>query len=71
MAVRRLVILRHVGKTPSFAECELCHLKFFTPRELERDPFGAEEQLRDKFEIHKCKIAGDAGASHTKRLTVA
>jgi hypothetical protein len=44
-AVRRLVILKRVGKTPIFAECEQCHLKFFTPRDLERDSLGAEERI--------------------------
>ena len=71
MAIRRLVILKHVGKTPSFAECEQCHLKFFTPREMEYDPLGAEEHLRVKFETHTCKFVGNVGPGHTKSLTVA
>lgn len=66
MAARRLKILRQVGKTASFGECEQCHLKFFTPREMERDPVGAEERMRDKFEAHTCKIQGDAGPHRPK-----
>jgi len=55
---RRLVILRYAGKTPSFAECACCHLKFFTPPELNKDPVRAEENLRHKFDTHKCKDEG-------------
>jgi hypothetical protein len=57
MAERRLTILRYSGKTPSFAMCEKCRLKFFTPRELTNEPVKAEANLRQKFEVHNCKIA--------------
>jgi len=56
MAERRLVVLKYSGKTPSLAMCEKCHLKFFTPRELNKDPVKAEAVLRLKFEAHECKI---------------
>ena len=68
MAIRRLVILKHVGKTPFFAACELCHLKFFTSRDMERDSVGAEQHMRYKFDIHTCKNAGDARAHYTKKI---
>ena len=56
MAERRFAILRYSGKTPSFAMCESCRLKFFTPTELIRDPLRAEANLREKFAAHSCKI---------------
>jgi len=46
---RRFVILKYMRKTASMATCERCHLKFFTPLELIREPVEAENNLRDKF----------------------
>jgi hypothetical protein len=60
MAERRLVILKHSGKTPTLAMCERCQLKFFTTRELTRRPAEAEENLREKFKSHECKHDGRA-----------
>ena len=68
MAVRRLVILKRVGKTPIFAECEQCHFKFFTPRDLERDSLGAEERMQDKFDTHRCKNPRNAGPRGVKPI---
>jgi hypothetical protein len=47
---------QRVGKTPVFAECEQCHVKFFTPCDLERDPVGAKERMKDKFDAQKRSI---------------
>jgi len=55
MLDRRLLILKYVSKTPFLATCERCHLKFFTPRELGHKPSEAGQNLRNKFEIHKCR----------------
>jgi|HubBroStandDraft_5_1064220.scaffolds.fasta_scaffold262867_1 hypothetical protein len=55
MAERSFVILRLVGKTPSMAACEACHLNSFVPMELVDDPDGAEEDLRQKYADHTCK----------------
>jgi len=55
MAERRLVMLKHVGKTPVLATCEKCHIKFLTPRELTYLPAEAEENLWQRFNSHKCK----------------
>lgn len=52
---RRLVILKYMRKTPSLASCGRCHLKFFTPLDLIREPLEAENNLRDKFVSHKCQ----------------
>lgn len=56
MAERRLAILKYSGKTPWFAMCERCRLKFFTPKELTKHPVEAEANLRAKFEVHECKL---------------
>jgi hypothetical protein len=56
MAERRLTMLQYIGKTPSFAMCEKCLLKFFTPRELTKKPLEAEANLREKFDLHECKV---------------
>jgi hypothetical protein len=58
MAERRLVILKHSGKTPTMGMCERCQLKFFTLRELTRRPAEAEQNLREKFKSHVCKHEG-------------
>ena len=54
MLERRLLILKHMDKTPFLATCERCHFKFFTPRELGRKPIEAEQNLRNRFELHRC-----------------
>jgi hypothetical protein len=56
MNERQLAILKYSGKTPSFAMCERCRLKFFTPKELTNNPAAAEANLREKFEGHDCKL---------------
>jgi len=53
---RCLTILKYSGKTPALALCDRCHLKFFTPKELFREPMEAEGNLREKFEMHDCKV---------------
>jgi len=55
MAEPRFVILKYVGKTPSFASCEGCQLKFFIPMALVNDPVGAEDHLRGKYAAHDCR----------------
>jgi len=60
MAERRLVILKHLAKTPVLAMCERCHVKFFTPRELTHLPVEAEENLWQRFASHECKHKGRA-----------
>jgi hypothetical protein len=49
------VFLQYAGKTPSLAGCAKCHLKFFTPQELMRQPEAAAQYLREKFALHTCK----------------
>jgi hypothetical protein len=69
MAERRLAILQYSGKTPLFAMCERCHLKFFTPRERTKDdPAEAEAKLRQKFELHECKSEATSPRRSTKRI---
>jgi hypothetical protein len=58
MAERRLTILAYIDKTSSFAACDKCHLKFFTPKELTKQPAEADANLRQKFEMHECKYEG-------------
>jgi hypothetical protein len=55
MIESRFLILKHVGKTPSLATCQACHLKFFVPMPLVNDPRGAEDYLRQRHAEHKCK----------------
>jgi hypothetical protein len=55
MAERRLIILKRIQQTPSLATCKCCHLKFFTPLELMREPLEAEGHLREKFASHTCR----------------
>jgi hypothetical protein len=62
MAERRLTILAYIDKTPSFAMCDKCHLKFFTPKELTKKPAEADANLRPKFEIHECRYEGQIRA---------
>jgi len=49
------VFLQYVGKTPSLAGCAKCHLKFFTPQHLMRQPEAAAQYLREKCARHTCK----------------
>jgi len=51
------IVLRYVNKTPSLASCAKCQRKFFTPNTYYNDPGGAEQYLRDKFELHDCSQA--------------
>lgn len=51
----QLVFLQYAGKAPSLAGCAKCHLKFFTPPELMRQPEAAAQYLRRKFSLHTCK----------------
>ena len=62
VAERRLTILAYIDKTPSFAMCEKCHLKFFTPREQTKKPAEADANLRQKFEKHECRYEGQISA---------
>jgi hypothetical protein len=51
----QLMFLQYAGKTPSLASCSKCHLKFFTPQELLKQPEAAAQYLRDKFSVHTCQ----------------
>ena len=53
--MRKLVILKYERETPWLAECDHCHIKFFTPRDFSIDPLGAEKHLSNKFEEHECE----------------
>jgi len=53
MLERRLSVLKYLGKTPFFATCERCHIKFFTARELKL--VEAEQNMQEKFDSHKCR----------------
>jgi len=65
MLERRLLVLKYLGKTPFFATCERCHIKFFTARELKL--VEAEQNMQEKFDSHKCR-PDDASAA-LKRST--
>jgi hypothetical protein len=54
MAERNFVIVRYVGKVPAMASCTKCQRKFFTPATHARDAVGADEYLRNKFDLHRC-----------------
>jgi hypothetical protein len=41
-------------QAPSLATCASCQSKFFTLNSYYSDPFGAEQYLRSKFEVHHC-----------------
>ena len=51
------IVLRYVNKTPCLASCAKCQRKFFTPNTYYNDPGGAEQYLRDKFDLHNCSDA--------------
>jgi hypothetical protein len=55
MPERSFIILRYDGKVPAMACCAKCQHKFFTPSDFRRDRAGAEEYLRAKFDMHKCR----------------
>jgi len=50
----RFVIVRYEGKVPAMASCSKCERKFFTPVTFARDAVGAENYLRQKFDLHVC-----------------
>ena len=62
-------ILQYIGKTPFFAKCEMCGLKFFTPKELTKKPVEAEANLRERFNSHECKV-GLPPATSIRRLSI-
>ena len=49
------IVLKRVNKTPSLASCGRCQRKFFTPNTYYNDPYGAEEYLQSKFDLHDCR----------------
>jgi hypothetical protein len=55
MPERSFAILRYDGNVPTMACCGKCQHKFFTPSDFRPDPAGAEQYLRDKFVMHKCR----------------
>jgi len=61
---RSLVILKHKDKVPIVASCTACHRKFFTVATLLHDPRGAERDLLEKFDLHKC--SSDVSSSATQ-----
>jgi hypothetical protein len=54
MADLSFVVLKHQGKVPAMASCTKCQRKFFIPATFSRDPVGAAEYLRSKFDAHRC-----------------
>ena len=54
---RSFVILKYYNKVPAMAGCAKCQHKFFTPNTYYNDHIGAEEYLRDKFDLHTCEKA--------------
>lgn len=56
MAERSLKIIRRFANgVPSMATCTQCHYKFVTPSTLRRDLPGAEQYLRERFDLHECQ----------------
>jgi hypothetical protein len=56
MPARGFNIIQWFGNhVPSMASCTNCEYKFVTPSTLKHDPTGAEQYLRDKFNLHECK----------------
>src|SRR5579859_4538360 len=51
------IVVQRVNRTPSLASCARCERKFFTPTSYYGDPYGAEQYLRGKFNLHKCPEA--------------
>ena len=55
MADRSFVVLNYQGKAPAMASsCAKFQRKFFTPATFYRDPFGAQEYLLGKYDLHDC-----------------
>jgi hypothetical protein len=54
MADRSFVVLKYQGKVPAMASCAKFQRKFFTPATFYRDPFGAQEYLLGKYDLHDC-----------------
>jgi hypothetical protein len=67
---KRMLILKYKGKTPFLSSCERCHLKFFTPRELSHKPTEAEQNLRNRFEMHQCRADDVAAVRYAAVRTV-
>jgi hypothetical protein len=55
----RFIILKYMGKSPSMATCERCHVKFFTPLHLIKNPLKAKGNLHDQFSQHTCRPEQD------------
>jgi hypothetical protein len=51
---RSLIILKYVGRIPSFGSCSQCQHKFFTPATFRFDAVRARAYLENKFHHHKC-----------------
>ena len=54
MADRSFVVLNYQGKAPAMASCAKFQRTFFTPATFYRDPFGAQEYLLGKYDLHDC-----------------
>jgi hypothetical protein len=54
MADRSFVALKYQGKVPAMASCAKFQRKFFTPATFYRDPFGSQEYLLGKYDLHDC-----------------
>jgi hypothetical protein len=50
------IVLKREGDMPTMAMCKRCQIKFFTPREVLKDPVEAEVFLLRKFLTHDCKV---------------
>ncbi len=65
MAERGFKIIQWFGThVPSMASCTNCVYKFVAPSTLKHDPTGAEQYLRDKFNLHECKDELKDGKGH-------
>jgi hypothetical protein len=65
-----MVFVQYWGKTPAMASCAKCHLKFFTPRELQKKPNEATDYLWRKFAAHPCKWEEAISGDHPRRLRI-
>ena len=68
MAERSLVIVKRLGNTPVLGMCDICHIKFFTPRELSYRPAQAEEHLQEQFNRHECKREGQVRVKPIRKV---
>jgi hypothetical protein len=50
-----LVTLKRVRKASSLASRQRCQRQFFAPNSYHADVVGAEQNLRCKFDLHKCQ----------------